>query len=140
MTIANSKLSVVLSKILVLQYTRNSNEYKINNQRIKEIDMKIGCGAFAWVSLMINNRLFVSNVGTCHSFIVSYDQKSKEKRINLLNFQHDLSNPTERERLSALDADVSSESASAFAFPINHTRCLGDFKLKLYYHEHEQLK
>lgn len=101
-----------------------------NRKELKEIDRMIEGGAFATISLIINNRLFVANVGTVHCFVCTYDKKTRQKAVSTLEFEHSVDNVTEMLRLANLKAHVEPEHIQ-----IRYTRCLGDFKLKLYYHE-----
>ena len=101
------------------------------------------------VSLIIDNRLFVANVGTSHCFICVFDKVTNEKKvISLVELEHNLSNLKEMLRLSDLMPNVPNDmekNKDALSFDSNksqikYTRCLGDFKLKLYYHEYAQFK
>jgi len=101
------------------------------------------------VSLKIYNRLFVANVGTSHCFICVFDKVENEKKvISLVELEHNITNLKEMIRLSNLMANIPSEpdknmDASSFETnksQIKFTRSLGDFRLKLYYHEYPQFR
>ena len=114
-----------------------------NMKEIKYIDNQIDSGAFGVVALVVGNRLFVANVGTVHCFVCVYDKKKNEKKVVDLDTDHSLKNVDEMMRLVKLNASIdpttlSDEAKNNDAHPIKYTRCLGDFKLKLYYHENPQ--
>ncbi len=117
------------------------------------IDEQIQSGAFAVVSLIVDDRLFVANVGTAHVFICVYDKKSKMKRIVCLETPHTLATFTELERLAKLNANVplsysqtktgnkdEEEESVITTMSTNYTRCLGNFKLKYYYDEYPEFE
>ena len=113
-------------------------------KEIRNIDNQIKSGAFAVVSLVIDDRLFIANVGTSHCFLCFYDMKTNEKSLVSLETVHNLSNFAELDRLAKLNARVSFSSADSDANEphslIKYTRCMGDFKLKLYYDELPQFQ
>jgi TAK1-binding protein 1 len=123
-------------------------EYLENLREIKTLDKQIESGSFAMVLLIIDNRLFVANVGTSHCFICVHDKVTNEKKvISLVELEHSITNLKEMIRLSNLMANIQSEteksndaSFEANKSQVKYTRCLGDFKLKLYYHEYPQFK
>jgi serine/threonine protein phosphatase PrpC len=137
-----------------LKYRRGTREYTEHIKDIKAIDEQIKSGAFAVVSLVVDDRLFVANVGTAHIFLCFYDKKSREKSIITLDTQHTLATFSELDRLAKLQAnlqcglplpsssatltkegDKGFDSVALDSSSIKYTRCLGDFKLKYYYHE-----
>lgn len=105
---------------------------------MNEIDKKIDSGVFATISLIIDDRLFVANIGNVHCFICSYDKTTFEKRVTTLETVHSLENISEMLRLANLKANV--DESSVNYNHIRYTRCLGDFKHKLYYHEQPQFR
>lgn len=123
---------------------RGTIEYLEKKREISDIDKTIESGAFATISLIINDRLFVANVGNVHCFVCLYDKSTYEKRVITLETAHSLENIQEMMRLTKLNANVqesilnATKSWSSGAIP--YTRCLGDFKNKLFYHEQPQFK
>jgi hypothetical protein len=102
---------------------------------VKNIDEQIQSGAFAVVSLIVRDRLFVANVGTAHVFLCFYDERTSEKSLIPLETPHTLETYSEFERLANLNANVEANGNS-----ISYTRCLGNFKLKYYYHEYPEFE
>jgi serine/threonine protein phosphatase PrpC len=77
-------------------------EYLENLKVIKDLDKQIESGSFAIISLMIDNRLFVANVGTSHCFVCIYDKNNNEKKVIPLETEHTTSALPEMIRLSNL--------------------------------------
>lgn len=100
-----------------------------------------------------------------------YDKTCNEKKVLSVQFNHNVFNPEEKDRLELLNADLSEvlkekEGSSSLSSHENnnngnngnsgtntikknknqkhsavlYTRSIGDFKLKLYFHEHPQFK
>lgn len=116
-------------------------EFLEKKREINEIDKKIESGAFATISLIINDRMFVANIGSVHCFVCMYDKKTLEKRVITLETVHTLDNIQEMLRLADLRANVQEailNTSPNLAIP--YTRCLGNFKHKFYYHEQQQFK
>lgn len=117
-------------------------EFLEKKREINEIDKKIESGAFATIALIINDRLFVANIGTVHCFVCMYDKKTLEKRVITLETMHTLDNIQEMLRLADLNANVQDAILKRYeASPqtaIDYTRCLGNFKNKYFYHEQPQ--
>lgn len=114
--------------IQAAELKRGSLEFVSNRKKIAELDKFLNSGSFATVALIIENRLFLANVGTNHCFIYKYNAKTNEQQVVSIETEHNLSNNAEMMRLMNLNANLDKMS-------ISYTRCLGDFKIKLYYHE-----
>ena len=74
-------------------------------------------------------------LGTVRCFLFS-----KDKSYFPLAPHHALSNSEEEKRISDLKGITNSIYLNRPGDIINYTRCLGDFKMKLYYKEIEQFK
>ena len=125
---------------------RGTFDYLKHKKEINDLDNQINSGAFAITTLMVDNRLFVTNVGPSHCFVFVYDRIKNERKIVSLQTNHSIKNSDEIARLADLKTDFSSIIAkddccenSDFIDDINmsnkkdirYTRCLGDFKNKL---------
>jgi serine/threonine protein phosphatase PrpC len=87
---------------------RGDRDYTESMNEIRAIDERLKSGAFAVVSLIVNDRLFVANVGTARIFLCFYDQKTREKSIIALDTPHTLATFSELDRLIKLNANVQS--------------------------------
>lgn len=130
---------------LTIKLRKGTQEYYENRREINEIDKKIDSGAFATISLIIDDRLFVANIGNVHCFVCTYDKRTLEKRVTTLETVHTLNNVGEMLRLVELKADIQDAILKADRFDdngdlITYTRCLGDFKHKLFYHENHEFR
>jgi len=124
--------------ILGADLRRGSVEYFQNKEDIKAVDSQLKSGVFALVTLIIDKRLFITNLGTNHCFVCLSDKNKCEKQVMSCCAEHKLSNIEEMRRLIKLGANIAVDDTESS--PIKYTRCLGDFTLKLYYNESPQFK
>lgn len=124
--------------IQAAELKKGSIEYVSNVKKIRALDEHLNSGSFAMIALIIENRLFVSNVGTSHCFICKFDEKTNEKQVISVETVHKTTNYLEMMRLIKLKSNLALESSFSMENPIEYTRCLGEFKLKHYYHEFPQ--
>lgn len=108
-------------------------------RELKSLNDELSIGAYAVVSLIVNNRLFVTNLGTSHCFVCVYDKANREKKVITLETEHSLKNLREIQRLVNMKADVQ-ESNYDSSPTIKHTRCFGDFYSKIYFFENQQFE
>lgn len=123
--------------ILASDLKKGSIPYVSNKKILESYDTQLKCGTFALISLVIEKRLFIANVGTSHWFICKYVKKTNETQVISYETDHRVTNATEMMRLMKLNADIDVPNGKN---KIEYTRCLGDFKLKDYYHEYTQFK
>ena len=121
-----------------IQLRRGSVEYFQNKEDIKAVDSQLKSGVFALVTLIIDKRLFITNLGTNHCFVCLSDKNKCEKQVMSCCAEHKLSNIEEMRRLIKLGANIAVDDTESS--PIKYTRCLGDFTLKLYYNESPHFK
>lgn len=110
----------------------------MHQRDIKALTNQLNSGVFALVALMVNERLFISNVGQINCFICLLGKNATNKlRVIPLQTDHTISNMHEILRLTGIKADItdlkSLEKDENLA--IKYTRCLGDFKSKANYVE-----
>ncbi len=98
----------------------------------ESLDKQLDSGLSAMIALVVDRRLFVTNIGTSHCFIFKYNEISDEKDVVSVETEHKVKNRLEFIRLNKINATLDN--------PEQITRCLGDFKLKLYYYENPQFK
>jgi serine/threonine protein phosphatase PrpC len=109
---------------------------------------KLRSGSFATIALMINEKLYISNLGTNYCILVTKSSSllspssttqsnvslnDNNMQLNLISLtdEHSLSNPNEMERLLSLKANFTQETIDR----ISYTRCFGNFDHKNYYKE-----
>jgi TAK1-binding protein 1 len=124
---------------LLLNYSRdkldqrnmltNSLDVRRNFEAVKTLDNDLSNGAFALITILIENRLFVVNLGTSSCFICF--QNDDSIYFDICANEHLVSSQNEIDRLSNLHVDLSH---------LSYTRCLGDFKTKFYFRELDEFK
>lgn len=123
---------------------KGTMEFLEKKREMSEIDKKIDSGAFATIALIINDRLFVTNLGNVHCFVCMYDKKTLERRVITLETMHTLDNIQEMLRLADLHANVQEAILKRYdqspQIAIPYTRCFGNFKSKFFYHEQPQFR
>jgi serine/threonine protein phosphatase PrpC len=117
---------------------KGSIPYVSNKKVIESYDTQLKCGTFALISLVIEKRLFIANVGTSHWFICRHIKSTNETQVISYETDHKITNATEMMRLMKLNASI--DMPNGKNKPIEYTRCLGNFKLKDYYHEYPQFQ
>ncbi|RNA37902.1 TGF-beta-activated kinase 1 and MAP3K7-binding 1-like isoform X1 [Brachionus plicatilis] len=112
-------------------------EYAEKIEELKMLNDDLTIGAYAVVSLIVNDRLFVTNLGTSHCFVCVYDKSNREKKVITLETEHSLRNLSEIQRLINLKADVKEYDYDSSP-SIKHSRCFGDFYSKYFFYENPQ--
>lgn len=84
------------------------------------------------ISLIVNDRLFITNIGPTHCFVCFYDRA--QKKFSFVDYGFDAQVLDEYNRLKNAKANVDEKLDELNGF-LRGTRCLGDLKAKYYYHE-----
>lgn len=74
-------------------------------QRLREIDQHLSGGVTVVLALVVNNKLFVANVGEIRALLCKTDDNSV-MRVVQLTVDHSLNNEDELLRLSQLGLDI----------------------------------
>lgn len=111
-------------------------------QERERLDREISSGLFLTLSFIIGKKIFTVSVGTVRSFLILKDSKGLISFLTSTPYaNHTLTENTEEEiRISRLNGIISPKDLINNQKFISHTRCLGDFKIKLYFTELEQFK
>ncbi|XP_049880725.1 TGF-beta-activated kinase 1 and MAP3K7-binding protein 1-like [Pectinophora gossypiella] len=97
--------------------------------RLKEIDQRLSSGATVVIALVLNNKLFVANVGEMRALLCRTDDNSV-LRVVQLTVDHSLNNEDELLRLSQLGLDVNKLRNAQYLGNQTGTRCLGNYLVK----------
>jgi len=109
-------------------------------KEIRILNKKISSGASAIIALLIENRLFVSNVGSSHCFICLFNKETLQKSLLILEKDHSLKSWIEIKRLSDLNVDIDTLLSSSQNDSVINTRFIGGFDSKNYYQELDAFK
>jgi hypothetical protein len=116
---------------------KSTPEYIMNQKEIKLLNSQINSGTFSLVALIIDNRLFIGNIGPVNCFVCCIDKTNKNKlKVIPLQTDHTVLSTEEVIRLVKLKADIT-DLDSVNDLDIKYTRCLGDFKLKTHFQQYE---
>ncbi|KAK0396391.1 hypothetical protein QR680_001703 [Steinernema hermaphroditum] len=96
-----------------------------SQQLLERTREKVSGAASTAIALIVEGRLFVISCGTVRALLLSQNDCEGTTKVEYLNQQHDVLNPSERERLLGLG--LSAEQISLINTP---TRCFGNFFLK----------
>ena len=109
-------------------------------ERLKTVTSEVAAGTAAVVALIHNGLLHVANVGDSKAILCRTDALNPlEHKAVQLTTDHDLNNPAELERLSALGLDVDLLKQSQSVGNIGITRCFGNYLVKGAYNEFPEL-
>ncbi|KAJ2941603.1 hypothetical protein O0L34_g14659 [Tuta absoluta] len=112
-----------------LNQTQNQQNYESILNRLKEIDQHLSGGATVVIALVLNNKLFVANVGETRALLCRTDDNSV-LRVVQLTVDHSLNNEDELLRLSQLGLDVNKLRNAQYLGNQTGTRCLGNYLVK----------
>lgn len=87
----------------VLAYKGTVSQLQID--RINKSTRQLSCGTSAAVALIVNNKLYVANVGDSRALLCKTDKHGVHKVIQL-SVDHDLTNEDELLRLENIGLDL----------------------------------
>ncbi|XP_026322982.1 TGF-beta-activated kinase 1 and MAP3K7-binding protein 1-like [Hyposmocoma kahamanoa] len=97
--------------------------------RLREIDQHLSGGVTVAIALVVNNKLFVANVGEIRALLCRTDDNSV-LRVVQLTVDHSLNNEDELLRLSQLGLDINKLRNVQYLGNQTGTRCLGNYLVK----------
>ena len=107
-----------------------------NSAHLKELEQLVSCGCSATIVTILENRLWVSNIGDCQAFLCYQSKEEEEEmRISMLSIDHYLSNEDESLRLQHLGYDPPEDGGDTGLGEYNYTRCFGNYLVKGGYKE-----
>lgn len=106
--------------------------------KLNAINNELSCGTTAVIALVLNNHLFVANVGDSRALLCKTD-KNGVLRVIQLSVDHDLSNEDELLRLYNLGLPFEKVAHGYRLGNQENTRCLGNYLVKGAYKEFEEL-
>ncbi|XP_053190531.1 TGF-beta-activated kinase 1 and MAP3K7-binding protein 1 isoform X2 [Scomber japonicus] len=107
-------------------------------ERLKELEQEVSGGATAVVALILNNKLYIANVGTNRALLCK-SSSDGQNQVLQIGRPHSTDNEEELQRLAALGVDSARIRQAGQIAGQNSTRRLGDYRVKLNYNEMDLL-
>uniref|UniRef100_H0WFL4 TGF-beta-activated kinase 1 and MAP3K7-binding protein 1 n=1 Tax=Otolemur garnettii TaxID=30611 RepID=H0WFL4_OTOGA len=106
-------------------------QYQKILERLKALEREISGGAMAVVAVLLNNKLYVANVGTNRALLCKSTVDGLQ--VTQLNVDHTTENEDELFRLSQLGLDTGKIKQIGIICGQESTRRIGDYKVKYGY-------
>ncbi|XP_058496466.1 TGF-beta-activated kinase 1 and MAP3K7-binding protein 1 isoform X1 [Solea solea] len=105
-----------------------------NEERLKELELEVSGGATAAVALILNNKLYIANLGT-NRVLLCKSSSDGQNQVLQIGRPHSTDNEDELQRLAALGVDSARVRQAGQIVGQSSTRRLGDYRVKLNYNE-----
>ncbi|XP_028263429.1 TGF-beta-activated kinase 1 and MAP3K7-binding protein 1 isoform X2 [Parambassis ranga] len=103
-------------------------------ERLKELEQEVSGGATAVVALILNNKLYIANVGT-NRVLLCKSSSDGQNQVLQIGRPHSTDNEDELQRLAALGVDSARIRQAGQIAGQSCTRRLGDYRVKFNYNE-----
>uniref|UniRef100_A0AAQ5ZZA9 TGF-beta-activated kinase 1 and MAP3K7-binding protein 1 n=1 Tax=Amphiprion ocellaris TaxID=80972 RepID=A0AAQ5ZZA9_AMPOC len=103
-------------------------------ERLKELEQEVSGGATAVVALILNNKLYIANVGT-NRVLLCKSSSDGQNQVLQIGRPHSTDNEDELQRLAALGVDSARARQAGQIAGQSSTRRLGDYRAKFNYNE-----
>ncbi|XP_061882492.1 TGF-beta-activated kinase 1 and MAP3K7-binding protein 1 isoform X1 [Entelurus aequoreus] len=101
-------------------------------ERLKELEQEVSGGATAIVALILNNKLYIANVGTNRALLCKTSTDGQNQFFQL-GRPHNTENEDELQRLTDLGVDSARVRQAGQISGQSSTRRLGDYRVKINY-------
>lgn len=119
---------------LAARMVMRSDQQLARDSKLADLDDEVSSGCAATVALILNNKIFVSNVGDCQAFLCYGSNNGIS--VTPLSVDHNLHNEDERLRLQHLGHRGGDFGAQDNPLgPHWYTRCFGNYQVKGGYKE-----
>ncbi|XP_030064323.1 TGF-beta-activated kinase 1 and MAP3K7-binding protein 1 isoform X3 [Microcaecilia unicolor] len=105
-----------------------SSQYSKILEKLNTIEREVSGGAMAIIALILNDRLYIANVGTNRALLCKSTVDGLQ--VTQLNVDHTTENEDELFRLSQLGLDTGKIKQVGVIGGQESTRCIGDYKVK----------
>ncbi|XP_056136680.1 TGF-beta-activated kinase 1 and MAP3K7-binding protein 1 [Lampris incognitus] len=105
-----------------------------NEERLKELEQEVSGGATAVVALILNNKLYIANVGTNRALLCKSSSDGQNQVVQI-GRPHTTDNEDELQRLAAVGVDPARVRQAGQIAGQTSTRRIGDYKVKFNYAE-----
>uniref|UniRef100_A0A3P8SJ14 TGF-beta-activated kinase 1 and MAP3K7-binding protein 1 n=1 Tax=Amphiprion percula TaxID=161767 RepID=A0A3P8SJ14_AMPPE len=103
-------------------------------ERLKELEQEVSGGATAVVALILNNKLYIANVGI-NRVLLCKSSSDGQNQVLQIGRPHSTDNEDELQRLAALGVDSARARQAGQIAGQSSTRRLGDYRAKFNYNE-----
>ena len=138
---------MIMMMIMTLQVRR---QYEPDRQLDPDKELFVRSGCSATIAVIVENRIFLSNIGDCEAFLCYRNSESavetelRVSRVSNLSLiimmmlmimmqvsiDHTIDNEDERLRLQHLEYTGQTESGDSGLGPHKYTRCFGNYLVK----------
>ncbi|XP_075868854.1 TGF-beta-activated kinase 1 and MAP3K7-binding protein 1 isoform X3 [Nelusetta ayraudi] len=117
-----------------VSFSQLSSQSQKVQERLKELEKEVSGGATAVVALILNNKLYIANVGTNRALLCKSSMDGQNQVLQI-GRPHTTENEDELQRLAALGVDSGRIRQAGQICGQSSTRRLGDYRAKLNYNE-----
>ncbi|XP_005749859.1 TGF-beta-activated kinase 1 and MAP3K7-binding protein 1 isoform X2 [Pundamilia nyererei] len=103
-------------------------------ERLKELEQEVSGGATVAVALILNNKLYIANVGT-NRVLLCKSSSDGQNQVLQIGRPHSTDNEDELQRLAALGLDSARIRQAGQIAGQSSSRRLGDYRVKFNYNE-----
>ncbi|XP_068177438.1 TGF-beta-activated kinase 1 and MAP3K7-binding protein 1 isoform X2 [Antennarius striatus] len=121
-------------KAQLSNYLLPHNESQKMQDRLKELEQEVSGGSTAIVALILNNKLYIANVGTNRALLCK-SSSDGQNQVQQIGRPHSTDNEDELQRLAALGVDAARVRQAGQIAGQSSTRRLGDYRVKFSYNE-----
>ncbi|XP_044753205.1 TGF-beta-activated kinase 1 and MAP3K7-binding protein 1-like [Coccinella septempunctata] len=134
----SAERTILMEDIKGLTAAETSRRFPDVVEKLRHINSELSSGTACAVGLILNNKLYVANVGDCRVLLCQTDENDVMKVVEL-SVEHNLKNHDELLRLSQLGLDVNLLKNASSLGNQSDTRCLGNYLVKGCYKEFKDL-
>ncbi|XP_047434039.1 TGF-beta-activated kinase 1 and MAP3K7-binding protein 1 isoform X1 [Mugil cephalus] len=117
-----------------LPYHQLSPQSQKMQERLRELEQEVAGGATAAVAVILNNKLYIANVGT-NRVLLCKSSSDGQNQVLQIGRPHSTDNDDELQRLAALGVDSARIRQAGQIAGQSSTRRLGDYRVKFNYNE-----
>lgn len=118
----------------LLPHNELSSQGQKYQERLKELEQEVSGGATAVVALILNNKLYIANVGTNRALLCK-SSSDGQNQVLQIGRPHSTDNEDELQRLATLGVDSARVRQAGQIAGQSSTRRLGDYRVKFNYNE-----
>lgn len=114
-------------------------QYPYEVSQLQEIEPKLTGGCTAVLAAIVNDMLYIANVGDSRA-VLAYEQPNGTLAVEQLSVDHSVENENELKRLEALGLDPKELIKAGRLGMQENTRSIGDYSIKQGYKDVDTLR